>query len=151
MNLERKLESALKIYLEGIFTDITVYDGHGDEEIVDIPSLIVSSESSTNHPEMPTSARIRIVNTAFKIYMDSQDEDARAQLDAWEQLLESSTCAESLKDALNVPSVGIDTRQIKGLHIYDATFEQGGEEFEDANWVFSYTFQITCQPFDELS
>ena len=152
MNLERKLESSLKTYLETIFTDLTVYDGHGDADIVDVPSLIVFAENAVKHADMPSSTGIKQVSVRFEITVDSQDEeDARDLIDAWERQLELAICADEIKAALNAPSVGMDVREVTGLHVYDVIFEQSAEGFEDTKWACGYMFNFTTQAFDELT
>jgi hypothetical protein len=144
LSLSRKVEKSLTLYMESIIiTGLNVYEGHEKAEIVEQPYLVCFAEDSVPHPDMPTSAGVRVVSMRFELRVDSETTNARSLLDAWRMTVE-----DSLSDVAAISTfINALDFEWEGFipHIYDTMPENEPTEFERADWIEQFKIVVVCQ------
>ena len=151
LTLARKVEKALTGYMETIIpTGLNIYAGHDKAATVEIPYLIVYAEDTQPHPDLPSFAGVRIINTRFEVRVDSEVSGARASLDGWRKTIEDTLgSVPDVLAALNAPTPPADdTRTITDIHIYDIIAANEPTEMDRADWIEQITVGVVAQPLD---
>jgi hypothetical protein len=149
--ISRKVEKAFAVgYLPDALAieGLHIYEGHEKVESVELPNLIVYSEGSSQHPDMPVEVGCRIVRLRCKFQVDSLA-NTRANVDEWKQALEAKMTDDlpALQAALNRPE-GADNRIVKSIHFHYVEMADDPSDFEETDWIEDLVFNVTCELLD---
>jgi hypothetical protein len=150
--LHRKVERAITLYLQaqqtrGRLAGLTVAEGHTADE-PRLPWLAVYARNPRPVEEMPPETRIKSVELVLHQKTHSDDEaraDADRRLRELDEIFADPAC---IIEALNIPSVGPDRRQVKELYIYAIHEGDQPEEAEGEAWNDQHVFEVICQDWD---
>ena len=149
--ISRKAEKAFAVgYLPTALNiaGLNIYEGHAKVEKVVFPCLIVYSEGSSQHPEMPVEVGCRVVRLRCKFQVDSLV-NTRDEVDTWKQALEAVMTDDlpALQAALNKP-VGTDNRVVKAIHFHYVEMNDDPSEVSETDWIEDLVFNVTCELLD---
>ena len=150
--LSRKVEKAFAVgYLPTALSipGLNIYEGQGMADKAVTPSLIVYSESSSPHPEMPVETTARIVRLRCKFRVDSVT-NTREQIDAWREALETAMIGDlnAVQSALNKPASGMDARPVKGIHFHYVEMADDPSGTDGTDRIEDLFFNVTCELLD---
>lgn len=134
LRIEEEFTEYLKAKLEG--EEINIYAGHGYEDDLQFPQLVVYAEDSQPHPEMPRETGVRVVRLRVKLQVES--DDGRAPIDQWRETVEDAM--------IDCPDYATEINtETSGVHVYDVL--HGGEPSErmETDWVEDMLYDVTCQ------